>query len=123
MHTNITNLRKEYRGHVRWNGRPLWLIDIVSSQPLILALTLREQAREEAGDLADGVRSDDAQKFLDSCLKGVFYEDLAARAGMARDQAKRKFFAVAYGQRRDMLTGSGWRSETSSRPASGASRT
>jgi hypothetical protein len=122
VHTNLTNMRKEYRKNIRWKGRPLWLIDIVSSQPLILALTLRNLARNthkhsKEGQTAQGKAKkayvpslsnprlrDDAQNFLDQCLSGQFYERLMDLTGKARDKVKQQFFAVAYGGRLDMGT-------------------
>jgi hypothetical protein len=139
VHTNLTNLDKEYRKNLQWNGRPLWLIDIVNSQPLILALTLRQMAHannhnhnarpdqpsptkpnphqpqgahanKEPSPYVPSLSnnrlsdSDDAQRFLDWCLDGQIYERLGKVAGLSRDDAKKRFFAVAYGGQMDMFT-------------------
>src|SRR5262249_46589468 len=45
VHTNITNLKRQFRSMLRWRGQDLWMIDIRNSQPLILAVTVRELHR------------------------------------------------------------------------------
>ncbi len=40
VHSNLTNLPRGLRKHLRAGGRPLWGIDVVNSQPLLLGLTL-----------------------------------------------------------------------------------
>jgi hypothetical protein len=54
FHHNLANLDHNYRKNIQWKGRPLFMVDIVSSQPTFLALTLREQARQ--GILDAGTR-------------------------------------------------------------------
>jgi hypothetical protein len=134
VHTNLTSLPREYRKHIRWQGRPLWLIDVVNSQPLILALALKKQAqtthnhtqppttyqpKHQSLNLA--THSDrrlmvDAERYLDRCLAGRIYEDIADRLAdeyphyarltpyERRERVKKRFFAVAYGQKNDMFT-------------------
>lgn len=40
VHTNLTNLSGALRSYLRVDGKPLWGIDVVNSQPLLLGLTL-----------------------------------------------------------------------------------
>lgn len=130
VHTSITSLDKEYRKHIRWRGQELWHIDVMNSQPLILALTLRHQGKSNrqthaqthtqphphkhptqtpppapyVPTLSDARLNMDAQRFLADCLDGVIYERLAEHAGLTRDEVKQRFFAMAYGRRDDMGT-------------------
>lgn len=136
VHTNLTNLDKEYRKYLRWRGEPLWAIDIVNSQPLILALTLYEQMkRKNSNDfsindtkppqyqpqhptpsqqppphtpyvptLSSACQNDDFVRFLQACVEGRIYDELARVTGLPRDVIKKRFFSIAYGDRRDMDT-------------------
>jgi hypothetical protein len=135
VHTNLTSLKREFRKHVRWNGQSLWMIDIANSQPLILALTVRDGVGGDCPNicltdaknppqprtnqpprhqptrhppyvrtLSDGGLNDDADRFLDVCVRGELYEALMQLTGMPRDDVKKRFLAVAYGDRSDMLT-------------------
>lgn len=54
VHTNLTNLGEDLRQYLRVGGRPLWGVDIVNSQPLLLGLTLAAE---------NGFRSTDLQLY------------------------------------------------------------
>jgi hypothetical protein len=48
--------------------------------------------------------SDDADGFVELCSRGEIYETLAEKTGLPREEVNRRFFAIAYGSRRDMGT-------------------
>jgi hypothetical protein len=50
VHTNVTRLARELRPALRVGGQPLWNVDVVNSQPLILGLVIRSY-REAGGRL------------------------------------------------------------------------
>ena len=126
VHTNLTNLGRNLREFIRHDGRPLWMVDIANSQPLIMALTLRSEAKMPNDFLSYrgktppsshqipptppsttslpyvGTYWDTHQnvpnKFLELCLEGRFYEYLMPLTGYDRATVKERFFAVAYGK-------------------------
>lgn len=56
LHSNLTNLKKEYRRHLVLHGvgEPLLAVDIKTSQPLLLGLTLRDRGRLARDDEFQG---------------------------------------------------------------------
>lgn len=42
LHTNLTNLKKEYRNFITYNGQSLVAVDFINSQPLISCVLLHE---------------------------------------------------------------------------------
>lgn len=40
VHTPLTNLNREHRRFVHCDSKPLWMVDVSNSQPLLMALTL-----------------------------------------------------------------------------------
>jgi hypothetical protein len=47
VHTNLTSLRSDLRSYLRFDGQPLYQVDIRNSQPFFMALALRDAGRLE----------------------------------------------------------------------------
>jgi hypothetical protein len=101
VHTNVANLPAQFRRYMRLDGRELDSVDINTSQPLLLALLLKKQAREEEADrpqaVCDTYCDDGLTDYLAHCLDGTVYDRLAGKTGYNRDEVKPLFLAVAYG--------------------------
>ena len=75
FHTNVTNLKREFRAVLRVSGRPLLELDIKSSQLLFLGLEIEKEGWE-CGD------------YLDRCQDDV-YRFIAAKAKVTRGEVKK----------------------------------
>jgi hypothetical protein len=85
IHTNVANLPRQYRQFVRLEGRELSSCDISTSQPLLLALLLTNQAIGEGGgeeEFREAVWNPSSDPslsvFLRDCLDGSVYDRIAA---------------------------------------------
>lgn len=85
--------------------------DISTSQPLLLALLLRNLKKEEGRDRRRSQRAvfshfEEAglNRFLRDCLDGAVYDRIAELTGYARDDVKSLFLAVVYGRPEHMHT-------------------
>ena len=120
-HTNLTNLPKEARKCLRYEGKRLVGLDIANSQPLVLALSLIEEIKGQKKNdvqlalpddvlilLGDAPRipaprplPNDLLHYQKLCEQGRLYEFLMERTGMTRrDVAKTIVFGVIYGRSR-----------------------
>jgi hypothetical protein len=115
VHHNVANLPAQYRQFIRLGGRELVGIDIATSQPLILALTLHKSSPTHIppptphpspplSPLVGPCSPTDLSVLLEDCLSGVVYDRIAEETGLSREAVKRRFLAVVYGQPRDMHT-------------------
>lgn len=108
VHTNVANLPAQYRQYIRLNGRELESVDISTSQPLLLALLLRNQAEGGADNhpqaVCDTCCDSGLSDYLAHCLDGSVYDRLATGTGYTRDEVKPLFLAVIYGRPGDMDT-------------------
>ncbi len=75
-HTNLTNLWKPLRTCLRLAGMPLWNIDIGNSQPMFLAVVLRDNS------------APDVKRYKALCEEKQLYDFLADCAGVSRCEAK-----------------------------------
>jgi|GEM_PF-5300735 len=107
VHTNVANLPRQYRQHLRLDDRELVSCDISTSQPLLLALFLRNQmkskGREERGN-REAVCVPCSDCYLMDCLDGTVYDRVVERTGYSRDDVKAMFLAVIYGHPEHMET-------------------
>ena len=110
-HTNVANLPRQYRQYIRLEGKELVSCDISTSQPLLLAILIRNTREEEEGDKRPNPKavletSSDTSltDFLQDCLNGVVYDRIVALTGYVRDDVKGLFLAVIYGHPDHMNT-------------------
>jgi hypothetical protein len=117
LHSNITNLPRQYRQFIRLDGRELKSCDISTSQPLILAILLRrdfveiQKGLESSGEervnpIAAFNNSNDTpfDDFLRDCLSGQVYDRVSKLTGYTRYDVKGLFLAVVYGHPDYMTT-------------------
>ena len=78
LHTQITNLSKNYRKYLRIDGKKLVEIDIVNSQPWLASLVI------------------DDEQFNKDCIDGVIYEKLMID-GYERDKVKKCLYFIMFG--------------------------
>jgi hypothetical protein len=96
VHTNLTNLKSELRGFLTYRGAPLVNLDIRNSQPLFLALLIRD--RYPAGGMPA-----DVQRYLELTQGGRLYEHMMQEGCIPaerRGEFKERFFAVFFGENR-----------------------
>jgi hypothetical protein len=83
FHSNLTQLKTEARKSLRVRGKPLVEIDIKNSQPLFLAKLLRERGIEGC------------ERYIAICQQDL-YAYLAAKAGVARSEAKQAIIETVF---------------------------
>lgn len=86
FHSNITNMKKELRGYLRINGKPLTNIDIKNSQPYLSTIILTYPAKVAgmAKNIALSMtlqslkvsQNEDVKKYIKLVADGLFYEYL-----------------------------------------------
>jgi hypothetical protein len=123
IHTNVANLPRQCRRHLRLAGRELESVDVATCQPLLLAIFLRgvafgeaegwsrrRRVREEAvaspKPLCQGYSDGGLSIFERDCLEGTVYGRLENQTDYAltREEVKRMFLAVVYGHPADART-------------------
>ena len=125
VHTSLSNLKRDYRKHLRLDGQKLACVDVKCCQPMLLALVICSQslpcgesfaARLKSLKWATNIpkvscdpESEDYQLYLSLCARGRLYEFLLGRLGWPptkakRDKLKKLFLAVIYGKPRDADT-------------------
>ena len=93
VHTNITRLPCQYRQFIRLQGKEVKSIDVSACQPITLSLFLLNTSP-----------SPSIRVFLDDALSGCLYERIGSAAGLTRQEAKDRFWVVAYGHPGDQKT-------------------
>lgn len=91
-HTPITRLSKHLRNFIYFKSMPeerLWEIDIVNSQPLILAMAMLRDNIEQTIDF---------KNYINVVGEGHLYEDVAKVMGCTREEAKKCSFVTFYGR-------------------------
>ncbi len=81
--SNVTNMKKELRKHLRVDGERLMEVNVRNCQPLTLVPVLEEQGVE-------------CPEYRRLCEEGTLYDFLADKAGISRDQAKRELIACTF---------------------------
>ncbi len=69
VHTNLTNLKREYREFLRYNGKPLVELDIRNSQPLIASILIKDHWVKQRRSIPE-----DAVQYQKDCEAGTFYD-------------------------------------------------
>lgn len=95
FHTNYTNIKKIFRnGYIKIDGEKVAELDIDNSQPLFLALLMREHKAYENDQYKDAY-----YKFYDLVTKGDFYEYMLNNLGIDdKDVCKEIVFSVLFGK-------------------------
>lgn len=85
--SNVTNLKKDFRKFLRYEGRPLTNLDIKSSQPALLSTFYTDSPEDQA----------EKAKYVDIIVNKDIYEILADNK-MPRAKAKTNMFTVMFGK-------------------------
>lgn len=107
VHTNVTSLPRRYRQYLSWNGTPsLSLVDVSSSQPLLLALLVGGKVRYEGGK--QGKKGTTPHHLLQEMyhgmvgdtMKGLFYQRILTETTpvLSREIVKQETIALLYGR-------------------------
>lgn len=91
LYTNLSCIKSGLRQHTTIDGKPLYEIDITSSQPVFLGLMMRRNKN---------VDQNEVEKYLEVVCSGKFYEYMAENFGLdvdlddpeVRSDFKQKFF-------------------------------
>jgi hypothetical protein len=95
VYTNITNLPREFRPHLRLNGKPLIGFDIANCQPMLAAIAFTKHSNNEYGFVKD-----DVAEYQESCEAGKFYEYFMHLNGIDTncEETRAKFKAEFFGK-------------------------
>jgi hypothetical protein len=92
FHTNFTILKKCFRTHhLTIDGQPITEVDITNSQPIFLALLLRDHGFDKQCPV-------EYERFYKLVKNGLVYEEIMDYANVSRQQAKDAFYAVVFGE-------------------------
>lgn len=94
IYSNITNLKRVFRKHLRLNGKPLIGLDISNSQPLLASIIFIEYSKKFYGEVRQ-----DVVDYKASCEAGKFYEYFMELNGVhanERSQFKKEFFGKVF---------------------------
>lgn len=69
VHTNLTNLKREFRHFLKYDGNHLMELDIRNSQPLIATTLIKKYWQRETGSIPE-----DVIQYQKACEAGEFYE-------------------------------------------------
>jgi hypothetical protein len=98
VHTNLTNLKKEFRRFLVVKGERLVNLDIRNSQPLVFASILKR--RYEYGPVQSVEPApQDVLRYVELVQAGEFYDHLMDESGIeagARSEFKRNFFGRVF---------------------------
>lgn len=108
VHTNVTNLPRQYRQYLRLAGQELVSVDVTSAQPLLLARFLRDYRQKGEGR----GRSENTKPIWgyywyrvlndlqEDCRTGEVYHRLVELTGKTRGKVKKRFLTLLYDQPR-----------------------
>lgn len=110
FYSTVTNLKRELRPFLRYDGQTLVEVDIANSQPFFLNFLLIEyysnnnsiiNSMSNINNISYDTRNnlpDDSRKYIDLTSKGVFYEYLMETFSYYgdRDKFKKMLFARVY---------------------------
>ena len=93
VYNNLTNLKREFRQYVLFNGKPLMMTDISNSQPLLSVAAVKKQYSITSGIGMLGL-PDNIIKYQKLAESGKFYEYLIEKSGYTGDRGifKKTFF-------------------------------
>ncbi|WP_342329908.1 hypothetical protein [Pedobacter sp. FW305-3-2-15-E-R2A2] len=97
VYNNLTNLKRELRNYVSFNGKPLMMTDISNCQPLLSVAFVKKEFRIISGFGESGLH-DDIKHYQELTESGMFYEYLLEKSGYMGDRGKFKkdFFAQVF---------------------------
>jgi hypothetical protein len=118
LHTNLTNMKRELRAALRYDGMPLVEIDVRASQPYFLTILLREylvcmkgMTTNQVDCLYTGSEGTvnneytDVQRYVCAIRQGSFYQLFMAAVNSHTNvtihciaEAKRAFYRTAFGK-------------------------
>ncbi len=97
VYNNLTNLKREFRKYISFNGKPLIMTDISNCQVLLSAAAVKKQYSITSGIGKAGMYVDvkHYQKLAES---GMFYEHLIEKSGYIgdRNKFKKDFFSQVF---------------------------
>jgi hypothetical protein len=91
VHTNLTNLKKIHRKHLKFKGESLIQVDIKNSQPLFLNVLLKKAVND--GLIKDAPDVHEYQKLTEA---GKFYDECAEILNIKNDKNQLKNFLFRY---------------------------
>lgn len=89
VYNNLTNLKREYRQYILFNGKPLLMTDISNSQVLLSVAAVKKQYRITSGIGILGL-PDDIKHYQQLAESGKFYEYLIDKVTYTGDRNKFK---------------------------------
>lgn len=97
VYNNLTNLKRELRNYVSFNGKPLMMTDISNCQPLLSVALVKKEFRIISGFGESGLH-DDVKHYQELTESGMFYEYLLEKSGYMGDRGKFKkdFFGQVF---------------------------
>ncbi|MES2827837.1 MAG: hypothetical protein V4687_06775 [Bacteroidota bacterium] len=97
VYNNLTNLKREFRQFIEFNGKPLIMTDVNSSQVLISVAAIKKQYSISSGKGLLGL-PDDIKHYQSLAESGLFYEFLMEKAGHNGDRTKfkKQFFTDVF---------------------------
>jgi len=97
IYNNLTNLKREYRQYISFNGKPLMMTDISNSQVLLSVAAVKNQYSITSGRGLKNLPAD-IKKYQDLAESGKFYEYIMGKAGYTgdRNKFKKQFFTDVF---------------------------
>ncbi|MNJ92897.1 hypothetical protein D3C87_105720 [compost metagenome] len=97
VYNNLTNLKREFRKYISFNGKPLLMTDISNCQVLLSAAAVKKQYSITSGIGKAGLY-EDVKSYQQLAESGLFYEYLIEKSGYVGDRGKFKkdFFSQVF---------------------------
>ena len=92
VHTNLTNLKKDFRYFLRYGGNPLMELDIRNSQPLIATILIKDFWIKKCKIIPA-----DVMKYQKDCEAGTFYDYFMIQNKVSKDK-RGEFKAQMFGE-------------------------
>lgn len=92
VHTNLTNLPRELRSYLRYEGKSFMEIDVRNSQPLIASILVKAYFEKQQLDKLP----DDVIQYQKDCEDGKFYDYFMEINNIEQDQESRKDFKKVF---------------------------
>lgn len=94
---NLTNLKREFREYIDFNGKPLLMTDISNSQVLLSVAAVKKQYSITSGIGMIGLY-EDVKHYQQLAESGMFYEYLIEKSGYKgdRNKFKKDFFSQVF---------------------------
>lgn len=94
VYCNLSNLKREFRKHLHYEGIKLQSIDITASQPTLAGMLVRSKTMDSNKPLQAELKI-----YLDLCQSGMFYEKFMNEClldGETRGEFKERFFGEVF---------------------------